>query len=752
MLVRTVDFRSLSLPMSTSVPILDAFLRELVLTLYEGGVWILLGFAAAGLLHVLVDPARLARHLGQRSIGACLRAALLGAPIPLCSCGVLPAAMALRKKGASREATLSFLITTPEVGVDSIALTAAYFGPLMALIRPVVAVVTGVVAGALSLRAPDDAAPPSAPGCAVHGAPALAPADDPGCAHDAAAEETGPAPAGGDGAAPSRGVALREKLRRAGRFAFVDLLDDLGFWLAAAVLVTAAVGAVLPPDFFERLLPSSVATMALMVLVAAPLYVCASASTPLAAAFVAKGASAGAALVFLLVGPATNAATLATLRRLVGPRIVTIYLTSIVGVAMAAGMLVDLLLPGLGNEVRAVTAAFPEAASPAKLVGMAGFVVLLGRSLWRTGIRPGLREVAGNARAAWAALCGARPGALLGGAPLRVVLALWLVAVVLDGFVAVPPGAEAVVRRFGVPEGTPRAPGLLFAVPLADRVALVRTAEVRERTVNFSLVPGSLERAPDPDTPLYVTADENLIDVRAAVLFRASDPAAFGLGVEDPEAVLSAVFRAHLLRALALHPIDRLYTDVRGEVEAWLLAEVGAEAVSMRLGIDVVAVRLLDVHAPFLVHEAFRDVASAREDRQTTIHRATEYAAGAVTLARGEAARHLAEAKAWALGRLARAQADAHRFLALAEAHRQAPELTETRLYIETAERVLPGARKIIRSATGAARGYELWLRGNGSRALPPTLAMPASTTPPAPAADPARPRRVEYPILEDEE
>lgn len=692
-----------------------AFGREVLVALYEGGLWILVGFFVAGVLHVWVDPSRLARHLGDRSLGAALRGAVIGAPIPLCSCAVLPAAIELRKKGASREATLSFLITTPEVGVDAVAFTTAYFGPVMGVIRPLVAIVTGVVAGALSLRTPDDGHVPAPPPCRIHGHAMDEhdhhhghDHDDPLAAHAATAEPFG------------------RKLGRGMRYAFVDLFDDLGFWLAFALVLTGFLSALLPADFFDTYFPSSIAAMALMVVLGAPMYVCASASTPLAAMFVAKGASAGAALVFLLVGPPMNGATLATVRRFLGPEMVRVYLGAIIGVAMAAGLLVDLLLPDLGDSVRLGGPMEPEMLAPVKLLGMLIFTWLLVRSLRRTGVRTGLHEMFANVRdaAAWGRQLDVRP--LLRSRITQAVLAVWVAAMLLEGIHRVPTGQLGLLRRFGALAGAPRQPGLVYVLPFVEELSLVKTDAVRERPINFVARPGSLERDRDPEATLYVTADENLIDVHAEVQYRAADPVRFRLQVEDPDALLGAAVRGQLMQAMALHPIDATYTRDRAAVEAWLLERVRTDAERLGLGVAIVSVRLLDVHAPDTVHEAFRDVASAHEDRLTTIHQATEYANGVVAVARGEAEKLVAESQAWAMQRLVQAHGDAYRFLALAEAHEQAPALTETRLYVETAERVLPGARKVIRATDSGPQGYELWLRGDAAAAPPATGIGPA--------------------------
>jgi membrane protease subunit HflK len=214
--------------------------------------------------------------------------------------------------------------------------------------------------------------------------------------------------------------------------------------------------------------------------------------------------------------------------------------------------------------------------------------------------------------------------------------------------------------------------------------------------------------------------------LRAEAQYRVRDPVRYRLGVEAPDDLLAALVRARLVEAMAGRPIDSVYTDARAAVERWLLRRVRHDAEKAHLGIEVVAVRLLDVHAPAAVHDAFRDVASAHEDRLTTIHLANEYATSIVAVGRGDAARIIAEAEGFAAERRARAAGDANAFAALAREHRRSPRATEDRLYIEAAERVLPGARKIVRPTGGAAASVELWLRGGPSAEFFPS--SPAET------------------------
>jgi hypothetical protein len=301
------------------------FALEIWQLLREMGPWLLLGFTVAGLLSVLIDPETVERHLGGRGIGPVLKASAVGVPLPLCSCGVIPVAASLRQHGASRGATAAFLIATPQTGVDSIAVTYSLMGPLMAAVRPVAALVSGVIGG-LVVDAAERPEPRPAPRFA--GIAALPGFGAPGAAN-----------------APVRlpwGARLREALR----YGFVTLPRDLAapmFWGLAAA---GAIGVALPDDFFAGTLGGGLPAMLAMMLVGIPIYVCASASVPVAAVLVAKGLSPGAALVFLMTGPATNAATLAAVWKIMGRRTAALYLASIALTALAAGLLLDALAAG----------------------------------------------------------------------------------------------------------------------------------------------------------------------------------------------------------------------------------------------------------------------------------------------------------------------------------------------------------------------------------------------------------------------
>ncbi len=693
--------------------------------LYEGAVFILAGFAIAGAVHLFVEPDRIVRYLGGRNLKSAAVAAILGAPLPLCSCGVLPTAVSLRRKGASPESTLSFLITTPETGIDSVALTFAFFGPFFAIVRVLTAIATGLVAAALSLRHWRSQEPP----------PESSITESDADLHRHSSNSSKAANAGSkyrrsDGSSV-HGLAAWVRLwrlegRRAARYAFGELLDELAFWLVLAIVLTGVLSAILPADFFTRVFPSSFAAMVAMVILGIPLYVCASASTPLAALFVTKGASCGAALVFLLVGPATNAATVATVVRLFGRPFLRIYLGAVIGVAIAAGLCLDLVAPGLAAGVRIGE---PTEYTPLHLVKL-GSLLLLGwlliDSLHRTGLRPGFAELAGNARAAVEAVRQLEARAVFSNRAVQGIALLWLLSILIGGFWRVPIGERAIIERLGRVAGSPREPGLAFVAPLIDRAELVRVDEVRNQPVGYRTVAPFLTREPVPTEAFYLTADENVIDLHAEVQYRIDDPVRYRLEVAAPDEVVAGCVRARLVEAMATRPIDLVYTNGRVDVEAWLLEQVNRDAEAVGLGVHILKVRLLDVHAPATVHDAFRDVASAHEDRLTTIHQANQYAASLVAVARGEAEQVISQAQAESVERLALASGNAKAFEALAAEHKRSPELTEERLYLEAAERVLPGARKLVRPS-GAAKGYEFWFRGNGAPILFPPGAAASS-------------------------
>ncbi len=360
------------------------------LVLVEAAPWLILGFAAAGLVQAFVSTEAVGAHLGGKGFGPVVRAALWGIPLPLCSCGVLPAAMGLRKQGATKGATVSFLISTPETGVDSIAVTYALMDPLMTVWRPLSALVTAVVAGVVEtvVGTRDEVAPASGSkvGCACDSASEVGCASDlkVGCASDSGSKiGTASDLKAGCGEEVSSGKnkeSLAARLAAGLKYGFVELLWEIAPWLAVGIVAAGAISALVPQGWLEAGLGGGFVAMLVMLVAGVPMYICATASTPVAAALILKGLSPGAALVFLLVGPATNVATLIAVGKSLGLGASLRYLASIALSALAMGVALDWVYSSL--EMTATVAALTANAEETALLGTVSAALLVGALLY----------------------------------------------------------------------------------------------------------------------------------------------------------------------------------------------------------------------------------------------------------------------------------------------------------------------------------------------------------------------------------
>lgn len=289
------------------------FLESAWLTTVELAPWLLLGALVAGVLHVLLPRDFIRRQLSGR--WSVLKSVALGVPLPLCSCGVIPVAISLREQKASRGATVGFLIATPQTGVDSILVSQAMLGWPFAVFKVIAALITGAIGGWIT-----DAVEPPADALPVAGA---APPDN----------------------APRR--SWRELFDHA-----IEILHSIWGWLVVGVLLSAAITSLVPESALMGLAAyGGLAAMAVALVVSLPLYVCATASVPIAAALVAGGLPTGAALVFLMAGPATNAATIGAVRKTIGGRALAVYLTTIIVGSMGAGLLFDYVVASAASDI-----------------------------------------------------------------------------------------------------------------------------------------------------------------------------------------------------------------------------------------------------------------------------------------------------------------------------------------------------------------------------------------------------------------
>jgi hypothetical protein len=295
----------------------------------ESAPWLLLGLLVAGVMHELVPVSFLEKHMGNESFSSISKAAIIGAPLPLCSCGVIPAALGLRRSGASKPSTISFLVSTPETGVDSVSVSYALLGPLYAIIRPITAVLSAIYAGVM-VRLFDSE---------VKGVPASLSTESSCCA----SETKAPAPptsccASDKGhqhqVAPTPSVLT--KLSRVVSFASGKLLEDIVVWLLIGLGLAAAIKTWVPTDFLTQW-GDGLLAMVVMAVIGIPMYICATASTPLAVGFLAAGLSPGAVLVFLMAGPATNVSTMGMIKQEMGSRTLMLYLFSVMSASIGFG-------------------------------------------------------------------------------------------------------------------------------------------------------------------------------------------------------------------------------------------------------------------------------------------------------------------------------------------------------------------------------------------------------------------------------
>jgi uncharacterized membrane protein YraQ (UPF0718 family) len=289
-------------------------------TVVEMSPYLLFGFFMAGVLSVLVSQNLVEKHLGGRGIWPVLKASLFGVPLPLCSCSVIPVSMSLRKHGASKGATIAFLLSTPQTGVDSIFVTLSLLGPVFAIVRPIVAFVTGLIGGVLVDM--------FGQGSHTEGQPT------PKCSDECC-----------------RGGKAGNRVVRGLKHGFVTLPRDIGKPMLIGLVIAAAITALIPEGYFAEKLGTGIFAMVVMMLVGIPIYVCATASVPVAAALLLKGLTPGAAFVFLMTGPATNAASFVTIWKVLGGRTAIIYLVTVAACAILSGVLLDYIAAGVDFQI-----------------------------------------------------------------------------------------------------------------------------------------------------------------------------------------------------------------------------------------------------------------------------------------------------------------------------------------------------------------------------------------------------------------
>ena len=308
-------------------------MKEVLSLINEMSPYLLLGFFFAGVMHAFIPGMVYNRYLGGKGFKSVFYGALFGVPLPLCSCGVLPTAMSLRKQGASKGATASFLISTPETGVDSIIATYSVLGLPFAVIRPVAAFCNAIMGGWLINKFGDkDEVVPvdaSAKTCCCH--------------HKQ--EET-------------HHEGFLGKMREALRFGFVEMIEDIGKWLVIGLVIAGLITVFVPDEFFALFRGNTQLSMLLVLCIAIPMYICATGSIPIAVALMMKGLTPGAALVLLMAGPACNMASILLINKALGRKSLALYLASIITMAILWGHVVDYLLPAEWFQIALTTGSY----------------------------------------------------------------------------------------------------------------------------------------------------------------------------------------------------------------------------------------------------------------------------------------------------------------------------------------------------------------------------------------------------------
>ena len=352
--------------------ILTSFLAFLWSSFLLLAPMLLLGLLLSGLIHVFISRQAILRWLRDDSLKSVTMSSAIGVPVPLCSCSVVPVVAEMRNKGASRSACMSFLITAPETGADSILVTNAFFGPIVAIVRPVISFITAVVAGIFCIGLIKDD-------------PDEVKASDPdhghNCDHDhdshqsliadrddcyvspsqlkillvnwlkglAGRQSTGDS-SSAEVPTDNQDLDFRKLVKHVFRYGFIEIADDILFALLVGVVLGGVLFLAIPSDLMANEYARWL-SYPIMVLIGIPLYICASASTPIAAALVAKGVSPGAALIFLMTGPATNTGTIAIIVSRFGSRFASIYVAAVIAVTVVLGIAIDALLLAAGLAI-----------------------------------------------------------------------------------------------------------------------------------------------------------------------------------------------------------------------------------------------------------------------------------------------------------------------------------------------------------------------------------------------------------------
>ena len=685
--------------------------------------FLLFGLFAAGVVHALAHRLERLQSRIPRGMKAIGFGIVAGLPLPICSCGIVPVALALRRRNSHPETAAAFLVSTPETSLDAVGLTAALLGVPFALLRVLAGLTAAVLAGtfviateawpggeelALSIdgEVPDHHPPPEWWPRLVHRVVALS------------KEWFGRAakPAGEETAVPeTRGPRIRKAVLLAMRVGFVDTLDEISWMLLIGFSLSALLLTFLPADFAARVPGGLLGQIIFGLAISLPLYICASGSVPLVAALIVKGLSPVAALAIFLIGPITNPAMLLMLRRSFGRRFVgSLLIAGVLAAAIFGSILAA--MPGANAVTQSILGGDPAQSSLGgwdwlfAILFLPVFVLSLARAGWRRAAEDVRSTVASvipaDARAALRAVRGhVRPRRVLW-ASIAIAVVAWFVS----GFAVIHEGTVGFAEVFGKAGPSALAPGLHWLPPSPiGRLRRVDAQAVVDVSVGFR--PGQAatvyssasgwhsvytSAGSRPEESTYVTGDLNLVESKAGIHLLVSDPRAFAYRGGDPIESVRSLFQASLRELLASRSIDDTLTTARGSIERAARSNLQRRLDAAGIPLRTISVNVLDLHPPDAAVRAFRDISSAGEDRETRIHQASGKADAALPTARGQAATMLASAESDRIENVARAEGVSTAFAVQAQVARQSGPAVRSMLRWDALDRLFFGKRVLL--------------------------------------------------------
>ena len=719
---------------------------------------LLLGLFLAGLIHVFISKEAILKWLKDDSLKSVSTSAAFGVPVPLCSCSVVPVVREMRKKGASRSACMSFLITAPETGIDSILVTNAFFGWIAAIARPIISFITAVVAGIFCIGLIRDNKHEPKPDeshhdhhhhhgddCGHdHGHKSLMGGDD--CYLGLRAfgvllidgikrisfpnlklflwlkptfyrnediidvgggikeEKTVPEPK------VINGLTFRKVTRHIFHYGFIEVADDILFALLVGLAIGGFLFLAIPSDLASREYVQWLA-YPVMVLFAVPLYICASASTPIAAALVAKGFSPGAALIFLMTGPATNTGTIAIILNQFGARFTSIYVGIVIVVTVLIGIAIDLLVISFGYSL-AVNLESSDS-TPIALLQWGSAIVLLSLIVWRFragALKTGYQDMMQNLQhifsmweKGWSRITRGRGirGIFSYSTPIGITLGGIIVVLYLaSGFTVIPPQSVGYGKLFGKVHWKDLQPGLHYLAPTP--FAKVDKWPVREVKSIMSDMPSE-----------YFAGDLNLLTIRVNIQYRVVDPYVYHYKVSNPVGVITNIVEENIRQFVSARGLEPLLNTHRVEFEndiaEHLKSEINNED-NLTLGsVELVKANLLSVQPIDETMFAFREVSSAQEDKERLIATAQRFLVWLTPLAHGNSFFEIKQAEGRSYRNVTVSAAEADAIIEISESVKTAPDVLRNMLWREKLETALAGRSKILVPDEESLNNIVIW-------------------------------------------